>query len=499
MFKGAGVMLVILGVLLFALYLWLSINPPFATPKTGLLHASAARDVRLGAGQTTLAIRLDARLNENAMRTTSGRPALPTLVAEIAPTVDGQLDGMEMRLLAGETSQPVTGVRQTATSRVEWTMPCPRESGPACRQWVVLLIEAPASDAERRWRLTVDGDVRYPVFVPTPGWSSFDLDLRAVGAETGMVGSATERAAGTAELTDDRPVVVVPVHVERGGARDPGGTNASGATAPPGANAPAAVLWFTMATERLNVTAPTGFDAPEPVRATLLAADGTVVTRLGVRPGDGGRTFAVPLPACAATCTSDYRIAFEWMDRLPDAEYRLTWRAQVIGLPVQGRSPATVALRVGDQEIPTLAAVAIAPPGDAGPLRGQGIDVRIGEIEAEVSQAHPLHVQMLVTATVDPTDAVGTTATAIRPASVEGNQFLRVPFDLLPGETGSIVVNLGEGCPSGLCPTWGIHATPPTVSDPTSSIPFEVTWQVEVRAWRLVADATPLALTVATQ
>ena len=106
---------------------------------------------------------------------------------------------------------------------------------------------------------------------------------------------------------------------------------------------------------------------------------------------------------------------------------------------------------------------------------------------------------MLVTATVDPTDAVGTTATAIRPGSFEGYGLLDVPFDLLPGETGSIVVNLEDECRSGLCGAWTIHAMPPAVSSAGSSIPLEVTWKVEVRAWRLVADATPLHLTVATQ
>ena len=75
--KGAGMLAAIVAILFVVGLIWLTVNPPFATPTTGKLHASTARDVTIAAGQTTLAVQLEAKLNDNAMRMPNGQPGPP--------------------------------------------------------------------------------------------------------------------------------------------------------------------------------------------------------------------------------------------------------------------------------------------------------------------------------------------------------------------------------------------------------------------------------------
>jgi hypothetical protein len=493
--KGAGVVGLVLGGLVLLGIVWLIVNPPFRTPETGKLHASATRDLRLAAGQTTLAIRLEARLNDNAMRPTSGALDPPSMRAAIVPTESGPLDGVEFRLAPGDAGRPVAGVRKTGPGRLEWTMPCPDGIGPGCRQWVVLLVQAPPSASERRLRLNVDGDVRYPAFVPTPGWSSFDLELRSLGDAAGVGGSAVGDADGVVELAQDRPVVVVPLHLDVGAAPEPRG----GASPAPGANPPTGAVLLAMEAVRLTETAPAGFDAAEPVRGTVLAADGTVAARQGVRPGDGGRTLAIPLAACSAGCAMDYRVAFEWMDRRPDADYRLTWRAEVVGLPADDRPAVSVTLRADDSEAADPAGPTAALPLPGGSLRGQRLELHIGGVEGGAPQVDNIHVQLLVTATVDPSDKVGASATAIRPIPFAGGSGPNVPFDVLPGESGSMVVNLEDSCRSSPCDRWVLQAMHTAVAGASDSVAPDVSWKLEARAWRLVPDQAPIDLSLEVQ
>jgi hypothetical protein len=493
--KGAGVLAVILGVLVFAAIIWFSINPPFASPKTGSLHATATRDLRLGAGQTTLAIRLEARLNDNAIRTSSGAPDPPNLRATLIPTETGTLDGLKVRLAPGDTGRPLTGVRKTGIGRFDWPMACPDGTGPGCRQWVILLVQTPPSASERHWRLNVDGDLRYPAFTPTPGWSSFDLDLRSLGAEDGSGAASAGATEGAVELTGDRPVVVVPVHLDLGAA--PG--LRAGASPAPGTNPPAGTLLLALDAARLTDTPPTGFDAPEPIRATVLAADGTVLARQGIRPGDGGRTLGLPIAACSAGCATDYRIAFEWMDRRPDADYRLTWRAEVMGLPAENRAGVSAALRTGDPEIVAPAGPPVALPEAGGSLRGQRFDLHIGGASGAGLPVAPVHIQLLVTATVDPSDEVGASATTIRPIPLLGGPGQNGPFDVLPGQSGSFVVNLEDSCKSALCDRWAMYAIHTPAPAASNSVAPEVSWKLEARAWRLVPDPAPISLSLEVQ
>jgi hypothetical protein len=480
--KGAGVLAAILVSLVVVGLIWFTLNPPFATPKTGKLHASASRDLTLAAGQATLAIQVEARLNDNAMRTPSGQPGPPTVNARIIPSETGSAEGVRLVLAPGDPTSPSSPVRETAPGQLDWTVPCLDGPGRPCRQLVVLLVEAPLSATERKLRLSVEGDLQYPTFTPTPGWSSFDLDLRSVGSHTGLGLSPAADAGGTIELAMSRPVVAVPIHVEYG---------ASPASAP---GPPPAALRLALETVRLTETAPAGFDAPEPVRATVLTADGTVVARLGVRPGDAP-TLAIALAPCASDCVRDYRIAFEWMDRRPEADYRLTWRAEIIGLPADGLAAVPVAMRAGDPEAAELAGTTLVPGPDAGPLRAQRLEVGIAGLPAADPSATPIHVQLLVTASVDPAMEIGTGVVRIEPLAFEGVG-LRVPFDVEPGQTGLIAVNLDDGCRASRCDRWALQSSimNPTGASPTAGL--DVSWQLEVRAWRLVSDATPITLSL---
>jgi hypothetical protein len=494
LFKGAGVMFAILGVLLLVGLIWFSLNPPFASPKTGALHAQASRDLRLAAGQTTLAIGLEARLNDNAMTPENSHPGPPSLRAMLVPTETGSLDGVRLRLAAGDATSAVPDVHESgggvATGSggnadrpvIDWTITCPAATGQGCRQVVVLLVDAAPSATERRWRLDVQGDLQYPAYTPTPGWSSFDVDLRAIGPETGTGPSPLSEAAGTIDLTATQPVVVVPLHVENGAAAgQPGGP-------------PPAALRLVIDAVRLTETPPAGLDAPEPVRATVLAADGSIVARQGVRPGAGGRVLSLPVAACTSGCAIDYRIAFEWMDVRPDADYRLTWRVEAIGLPADGRPPMTVAARAGAPEVAAVASVAV-PAAGLDPFVGQRVDVSVGGLPVVDGTMPPIHVQLRITATVDPAEEVGAGVVRIQPFANQGSGG-DVPFDVNPGGTGTIAINFGDRCAGGLCDHLVLQASTMGQTGASPSAPLGVTWRLEARAWRLVPDPAPMNLTL---
>jgi len=156
--KGAGVLVAILAILVVAGGIWLTLNPPFASQKTGRLQASASRDLTFGAGQATLAIQLDAKVNDNATKTSSGQPGPPTLSARITPTETGSVEGVRLLLALGDASSASAVVQATQPGRLDWAMPCPDGQGKPCRQLVVLIVEAPPSTSERkaaahgRWR-----------------------------------------------------------------------------------------------------------------------------------------------------------------------------------------------------------------------------------------------------------------------------------------------------------------------------------------------------------
>ena len=485
--KGAGVLAAGLVILVILAVIWFTINPPFGPSKTGELHASTSRDVTIRAGQATLAVTLEARINENAFPKTNSQPGPPALTARIIPTETGSVEGVRLLLAPGETTSPTSAVRETSPGRLDWTMPCRDGPGRPCRQLVVLIVEAPQSATDRKVRLSVEGDLRYPTFTPTPGWSSFDLALRSVGPEMGMGPTPVADAAGTVELAMSQPVVVVPLHVELG------------ATAAVDAGAPPAALRLALEAVRLTETAPAGLDAPEPVRATVYAADGTVIARLGVRPADAP-TLAVALGPCASGCVTDYRVAFEWMDRRPEADYRLTWSAEIIGLPANDGAAVPVAIRAGEPEVAEQAGMTLAPRLDSGPLRAQRLDVQIGGLPPTDVTSSPVHVQMLITATVDPAIEIGTDVATIQPYAVMGRSGLAVPFGVRPGETGSIVLNLEDGCSVSRCDQWAFMSSIPIPPDPVAgespSDVLGVTWQLEVRAWRLLPDAVPITLSL---
>ena len=71
---------------------------------------------------------------------------------------------------------------------------------------------------------------------------------------------------------------------------------------------------------------------------------------------------------------------------------------------------------------------------------------------------------------------------------------LGVPFDVEPGQTGAIVMNLEDGCDGKLCDSWSLLSSIPTRYNASPSAALQVTWQLDVRAWRLVPDPAPMTL-----
>jgi hypothetical protein len=184
------------------------------------------------------------------------------------------------------------------------------------------------------------------------------------------------------------------------------------------------------------------------------------------------------------------------MDRRPDADYRLTWHAEIVGLPADDRPAVPVAIRAGDPEVAALAGTTLAPGPDAGPLRAQRLDVAIGGLPPAAVAPNLVHVQMLITATVDPAIEIGTDVVSIQPYAVEGGPGMTVPFDVEPGGKGSVVLNLEDRCGASRCDTWAFQSAMVNRTGAVPSGVLEVTWQLEVRAWHLVPDAPALSLSL---
>ena len=108
--------------------------------------------------------------------------------------------------------------------------------------------------------------------------------------------------------------------------------------------------------------------------------------------------------------------------------------------------------------------------------------------------SNPIHVQMLIRATVDPAVEIGADVVRIEPFPVAGRGGLRIPFDVEPGGTGAIVMNLEDGCDGKRCDSWSFLASIPTRSGASPSAALQVAWQLDVRAWRLVPDPAPMTL-----
>ena len=153
-------------------------------------------------------------------------------------------------------------------------------------------------------------------------------------------------------------------------------------------------------------------------------------------------------------------------------------------------------LRAGEPVVAEPVATTLAPSPDAGPLRAQRLDVAVGGLPGGGGcQSSPVHVQLLITATVDPAIEIGTGVVRIEPLAVGGLGGLRIPFDVVPGGTGAIVVNLwGLAAPGNRCDQWALQSSIPTQIGASPNTGLEVTWQLEVRAWRLVPDPAPMTL-----
>jgi hypothetical protein len=481
--KGTAVLALVGGLLLLVLFLYFVINPPFRTPETGRLSGSTTRDITLAAGHTTAAALLATTVNDNAFKSSSGKPSQPVMNVTIAALDGGPTAGLRLRLVPGEQGRALGDVQERSPMGAEWTMPCPDDrGGQGCHQRVVILVDGPPASSERRLRLSASAYMQYPAFTPTPGWSSIDVGLSPLGAETGQAAAPRASADGTVELSMDEPVALVPIDWSAGG------PNGSAQTEPPGA-----VLRVAFDAEVVREGTPNGFDAPPPVRLTVLGKDGVIHGRQGVRPGQGGRILGIPLAACAAGCATPYTLAFEWLDRSPGTAYRVTWHAEAIGLPQ--RDAATPEVTLSAEPVVLVRSVGAAQ------LPGRGADAPHAlEVDVNLAGLPPdepgtlVHVQLLVSATVDETTEVGAGPDVITPYPAIGGPGVGVPFHVQPGETGSIVVNLEDRCGGARCDRWYLRAGGGSVSYPRPGLP--VTWSFGARAWRLTGDVTPIPLTV---
>jgi hypothetical protein len=478
--KGAAILVLVGGLLIFGAFVFFVINPPFRTPETGKLSGSTNRDITLAAGHTTTAAVLVTSVNDNALKTSSGKPSAPLMKMSIASIDGGSTDGVRLRLSPLDGGRELGDLTEVSPRESAWTMPCLNEGGDqACRQRVAALIDARASHVDRRLRLSASAYTQYPAFTPTPGWSSLDMGLSTLGREAGQAAVPHAEASGSVDLSMDDPVVVVPLDALTGGA-----------TASDGSGAPPAVLRVAVDAEAMTSGGPNGLDAPPPVRLVVLGPEGVIVGRQGLRPGQGARVIGLPLPACSADCAVPYTLAFEWTDRRPEATYRVSWQAEAVSLPVREGEPARVGLTAKPATTVASAGLAIAPADDGLVPHAFEVTIDIGGLPP-TETADPVHVQMLVTATVDESSEVGTGATLITPYPTSGGSGMSVPFRVNPGETGSMVVNLDDSCPVARCDRWLLRSGSASRS---SSRPLPVTWRLEARVWRLTGDATPIPL-----
>jgi hypothetical protein len=484
--KGAAAVVLVGVLLLFGLFVFFVINPPFKTPETGRLSGSASRDITLAPGEATVAALLETTVNDNAFDKPSGQPSDPAMKLSIAPRDGTPIEGVRIRLLPGEQGQALGEVREVAPHETDWTMPCSEEERKqGCRQRAVVLIEAPPSSSERRWRLSASAYMQYPAFTPTPGSSSIDVALSPLGRENGQGAAPQALASGTVELSMNAPVVVVPLEMSAVGA------NASSATDSPGA-----VLRVAFDADVVTEGGPNGLDAPPPVRLSILGGNGAILGRQGVRPGRGGRVLGIPVSGCAGQCPT--ALAFEWLDRRPETTYHVTWQAEAIGLPVRDAEPARVGLTAAPPVVATSVGAARFPFRDAEALQALEVAVNVAGLpQPGDGLGNLVHAQLLVTAAVDDSTEVGVGPTSITPyPALGGVPGFSAPFHVRPGTSGSIVVNLDDGCDASLCDRWLLRTSGGSTASPTQGLP--VTWEFEVRAWRLTGDPAPIPVTLET-
>ena len=96
--KGAGVLVAIVAILGTVGVIWLMINPPFASPKTGNLHTSATRDLTIKAAGG------EAQRQRHAGLERSTRPADPESNADRDPGQSGGRRSLALRPRRGVQS-----------------------------------------------------------------------------------------------------------------------------------------------------------------------------------------------------------------------------------------------------------------------------------------------------------------------------------------------------------------------------------------------------------
>lgn len=315
------------------------IDPPFSV-ETGHLTAHHERDVDLGDGGATGGMRLDLSTSPGIWSTYQPEAFPPIEVsARVVDASGAEGTGARLRLYPIDATLPPLMLElDDAKGRIAWQIAC-GDVGPTCAQsyQVVAVGAAPGAKV----RIVVDAELDYPLYVEAPAFAS--IDLRSTQLDVAGAFTAAE-LSGSARLSADGPIATQEVALSTGTVT---------ATAGGG-------LITADAVRVDGDVAPTGFQAPPPVRLAISDADGRLLADLGVRPGTTAAS-SLRLPAtCAMPCETELHVVALWQD-LADQAYEVRWRIE-----------AGAVLPSGVLEASARNVIAVREPISARELTGEG-------------------------------------------------------------------------------------------------------------------------------
>jgi hypothetical protein len=308
--------------------------------------------------------------------------------------------------------------------------------------------------------LEVFAEQRFPHAVGTPFGVGLEVDVER-RSDMDATRWAVATAAGTLDVSPTAPVAGATI--EAAGMR-PGGTGG---------------FVLVASAVRDGPAAPTGLEAPPPVRVALLDATGRVMADLGVRPGT---PWAVAVPPGSGR----HRLVAWWQDR-GDHAYAVTW-----DLTAAVATTGELALSATSEAAPApigtpMTAVGVhalggrATPGEESELP-LGADIGFHKDDRLAPMISVLRLRLIVDEAVpEPVVLrIGPVRTAISPRSDW------VPIVIEPGVPREVVLDGLPGCPAGLCDTWALlPAEPGDVSTPASGETVLVRWEASLQLWPL--------------
>jgi hypothetical protein len=224
--------------------------------------------------------------------------------------------------------------------------------------------------------------------------------------------------------------------------------------------------------------APTGLEAPPPIRVALLDATGRVMGELGIRPG-------TPSAVAVPPGSGRHRLVVWWQDR-GDHAYSVTWHltaavaADELVLSAEDE-PAPGPIGTPTSAVGVHALGGAATPGEESELP-LAADIGFHDDDRLAPMTSVLRLRLVVDEAVP--EPVVLRISPLRTATSPTSDW--IPVVLEPGVPREVVLDGLPGCPAGLCETWALlQAEPGDGSTPASGETVLVRWQASLQLWPL--------------